>query len=158
MALILDLVRHGHAEASSPTGDEGRRLSERGRGDIARLAGRLRAEGPAPSRVFTSPLVRARETASILIRGWRGAPEAEPTFALVPDAEPGEMLEVLEVGGACEGHVLLVGHQPLLGDLADFLTGAPAVFRPGSGARIAFDGAPAKGRGRLVRTLHPDGA
>ena len=72
------LTRHGHTTRSEPEQYLGQRvaapLSERGRADAQRLAERL--AGVPLERILTSPLERARDTATILAAG--RAVEIEP--------------------------------------------------------------------------------
>ena len=54
-------------------------------------------------------------------------------------------------------HVLLVGHQPLLGGLAAYLTGGPnAELSPGALASLEISHVEARGSGRLLEILHPN--
>jgi phosphohistidine phosphatase len=152
----LYLVRHAEAEDVPPTGgDAERRLTSGGRHDFARCVEGLRRQALELSRILTSPLVRARQTAEILRDGLAGPePEAWPLLA------PGSSLERLlgqlrEAGDA----VALVGHEPGLGRLVTLavcgraVAGAP--LRKGGIARIDFDAAPAPGAGTLVWLLTP---
>jgi broad specificity phosphatase PhoE len=69
--LTVLLTRHGHTDRSEPEQYLGQRiaahLTERGRADARRLAERL--EGVSLTRVFSSPLQRAVDTAGIVARG-----------------------------------------------------------------------------------------
>jgi phosphohistidine phosphatase len=122
--LRLDLVRHGEAMPAGPAGDAARPLSDRGRQAIARLAQEYARRGWRPGGVWSSPLARARETASLLVE--RAAPglAAKVLGELAPETEPEALAEALRAR-AVAGHVVLVGHQPLLGRLAGHLAGAP---------------------------------
>lgn len=146
--LVLDLLRHGAALPAAHGGDDARPLSPRGRADLERLGARLAGMGWRPQRAFASPLLRARDSAVIALR--EAAPDlvAEELDALRPEADPGAVMEALAVRGSTEGHVFLVGHQPLLGLLSGLLTGGPAPgFAPGSMVRIHFPGPLAAGAG-----------
>ncbi len=70
VALLL-LVRHGHSTANADAvlagWSEGVGLTERGRGDVERLAARLADVEVA--RLVSSPLQRCRETAELLLPG-----------------------------------------------------------------------------------------
>lgn len=70
VALLL-LVRHGHSTANADAvlagWSEGVGLTERGRDEATRLAGRLADVSVA--RLVTSPLQRCRETAGLLLPG-----------------------------------------------------------------------------------------
>ena len=148
MPLVLDLLRHGAALPADPGGDASRRLSPRGRADLERLAVHLSGMGWRPDRAFTSPLLRARDSALIALAGTTPAVTAEVMDALRPECDASAVLEALAAQGSTEGHVLLVGHQPLLGLLGGLLTGGPAPrFAPGSLVCIAFPGALAAGAG-----------
>src|SRR6266704_541474 len=74
---------------------------------------------------------------------------------LGPDSSPLQVLDALRRTGVAEHHALLIGHQPLLGQVAALLANAEASFAPGSLVRIEFTAGPAMGAGRIARTLHP---
>lgn len=108
------VVRHGIAEDGGlDLPDEARRLTEEGRDELGRSVAGLEALGVRLDRLFSSPLVRARETAEILREGLRG-----PVPELVPELEPGGEPEALlrALRGAGE-RVAVVGHEPGLGHL-----------------------------------------
>jgi phosphohistidine phosphatase len=154
--LVLDLLRHGDALPAGEGGDDARRLSPRGERDLERLALHLAGLRWRPDRAFTSPLPRARDSAGIVLR--RAAPDlvAAELDALSPDGVPAGVLEALADEGATEGHVLLVGHQPMLGELARRLTGDEAPgLAPGDLVRVEFAGEVAAGAGALGWRLRP---
>ncbi|HEY3216711.1 MAG TPA: phosphohistidine phosphatase SixA [Candidatus Eisenbacteria bacterium] len=156
MPLRLDLVRHGEALPVGSEGDSGRALSEAGRSAVERLAANLAQQGWRPDRAFVSPMRRAQESALILLR--HGPPTLKPEILdeLVPDHEPADILEALSAHGADRGHVLLVGHQPLLGRLVAYLEGrAERGLPPAALVRIRCDGAPAQGSGKVELELRP---
>lgn len=156
MPLVLDLLRHGAALPAFQGGDESRRLSPRGRADLERLAAHLAGMGWRPDRAFASPLVRAQESAAIALGGLTPPPPVERMSALRPDTEPMEVLQALAGEHATRGHVLLVGHQPLLGLLGGTLTGGSEIgFAPGALVRIEFSGTPAPGAGVMGWNLPP---
>jgi phosphohistidine phosphatase SixA len=147
--LVLDLLRHGDALPAADGGDESRRLSPRGARDLERLALHLAGLRWRPDRAFTSRLVRARDSARIVLRPT--APELVPVVmdALRPEGEPAGVVDALVETGSTDGHVLLVGHQPLLGALAGSLTGGGAPgFAPGELVRVEFAADVAVGAGR----------
>lgn len=152
--LILDLVRHGDALPAGETGDDARRLSARGRADVARLADRLLVEAPVLTHVFVSPLARAKETAAILLAGRVNAPTLEVTRALVPEADPEEFLAELAVREIEAGSVVAVAHEPLLGRLAEYLTDEITLFLTATCVRITSDGEPGRRRWHLTHRIH----
>lgn len=153
--LVLDLLRHGRAEPGGPAGDHARRLTRGGRSALERLGARLEREGTRHDRVLASPLVRAAESAAAVLGAFPAHAAVETLDALAPDSSPAGLLDALRGLGVAGGHVLLVGHQPLLGRLALLLTGTEAAFAPGSLVRIECPGGLIAGTGRVVLTLDP---
>lgn len=100
------LVRHAAAEPAAAS-DAARRLTREGRAAFAAHA-RAHAGRMAVSRVATSPLARARETASLLAAATGAAVEEEP--ALAPGASGGA--ELLSLGRRLGAGAALVGHNP----------------------------------------------
>ena len=156
MATLLDLVRHGDAVAAAAGGDAERPLSPRGIGEIALLGRRLTQLGPPPSYVYTSPLLRARQTAALLLGGFARAPEPHVSDALRPDGEPEDVVAWLGGEAPDATHLMLVAHMPMLGDLVGHLTdGSSYGLRPGELVRLEFDYGIARREGRVVLVLTP---
>ncbi len=150
MPTLVDLLRHGEAAPSHPDGDSARPLSPNGMAAIEAFARRYAALGAAPDRIFCSPLLRARETAALVCAALGGGMEAEILQELDPDYESSEVVLALAERAPDAAHVLLVGHQPLLGDLAGHLSdGNPRALAPGGFVRIEFAGRPARRAGRV---------
>jgi phosphohistidine phosphatase len=156
MPLIIDLVRHGEALPSAAGGDAARPLSAAGRAAIERLRERLAADGWSPDRILASPLLRARQTAELLVAAARPAPAIEISAALEPDQDPAAVLDVIAPLGTDDGHIVLVTHQPLVGRLAIELTGREAGFSPGTFARVSCAAESFPRGGELVRLLRPE--
>jgi len=154
MTLVIDLLRHGDAAPSGAGGDAARRLTERGRADVALVAGQL-ASGPAPERVFSSPLARARETAALVVERLPEVRAVERLDALIPDCDPEEVLDALREHGIEDGHVLMVGHQPQIGRLVAHLTGTEPAVPPATLIRISCERIPNVNAGRLEQTWSP---
>lgn len=77
----LYLVRHGHAAGGyGEDADPG--LDDLGRQQAETMADQLEPLGPLP--IITSPLRRARETASALERRWSTMAVADPSVAEIP--------------------------------------------------------------------------
>jgi phosphohistidine phosphatase len=154
MSIVIDLLRHGDAAPASEGGDAARRLTERGRADVALIADQL-AAGPLPTRLFSSPLARARETAQLVAKRLPQTLAIESLDALHPESEPEDVLHALIERGVESGHVLMVGHQPLIGRLASHLTGTEPPVPPATLIRIACERIPNEKSGRLERTWSP---
>jgi phosphohistidine phosphatase len=67
--------------------------------------------------IFTSPLVRARQTADLLAAGVRGRPTVKLLDALAPGHPPATVMAQL-AKSAKRRCIALVGHEPDLGELA----------------------------------------
>jgi phosphohistidine phosphatase len=102
--------------------------------------------------VITSPLVRAEQTADILVKGLGGEPKLMTAPALAPGGSPAAVAEA--VGALTKGRSLaIVGHEPGLGELAAWLIGArqPLPFKKGGVCRIdVADWPPTAKSGTLV--------
>jgi phosphohistidine phosphatase len=123
--MMLYLVRHAIAEDAPTGGDDAeRRLTPGGRRKMRGVVRGLCALGVEPDVILTSPLVRAVETARIVVAGLRGAPEPREAEALTPDVPPVETLKALRLFGRSQ-QVMVIGHEPNLSStLALLLTGA----------------------------------
>lgn len=111
----LILWRHAEAEDSAPDHtDAGRRLTERGQKQAQRMAAWLHEHLPADARILVSPAVRTQQTVAALTARGRKA-ETDPR--LFTDADVNDYFAAAD-WGKHDGAVVLVGHQPTLGQLA----------------------------------------
>lgn len=134
MLIQLILLRHGIAEDVSKDGrDFSRRLTKAG---ISKLKMRLPhlkelITYPEETMIWTSPLVRAKETADILS-------EAIGQEKIIPYEFIGHggfeelMREIGEVRKNCS--IIIVGHEPYLGNWSWALVGNHLPFKKGAAA------------------------
>lgn len=118
------LFRHGHAIDEAPgVGDPGRWLSGKGRKATRKVAKRLVADKKrCPGAIWTSPLVRAVQTAEILAQKARLTDTVTVCDGLSPGRDPDELVRKLaEYKG--ETPLVLVGHEPQLSIVAALLLG-----------------------------------
>ena len=118
----MDLILWRHAEAIDLelVGDDmARYLSARGEKQAARMAAWLDRQMPDGARVFASPATRAEQTARALERKFKISP------ALAPLATPEQLLELVQWPHG-KGCVLVIGHQPTLGQVIARLLGLQA--------------------------------
>ncbi len=117
-SIHLYLWRHGEAEDGAD--DLARALTPRGRRDAARVARVLAKQLDPNTQLIASPAVRTRETAEPLAA--KVGVQVEVDRRLAPGARVESVLAVLEDAiGAAEGEtasIVLVGHQPWLGQVA----------------------------------------
>lgn len=104
-----------HAAALDGADDAKRPLSPTGRRQARKLARFLRRSGTAFDAAFTSPLVRARQTTSIVLNITNESQplQMQETAALLNETEPDTFADWL-VRLPDAGHILLVGHEPSL--------------------------------------------
>lgn len=114
----LILWRHADAEDAGPSGDAARRLTKRGRRDARRMAEWLGPRMAGDWRIVCSPAARALETVAALERAH------EVSDAVSTAAGPADVLR--EAGWPGGGRVMVVGHQPTLGEVAALLLGGRA--------------------------------
>jgi phosphohistidine phosphatase len=110
------LVRHAEAEKSGGVADAARRLTPGGRARFAAHAAAL-APGLRLTRVLSSPLARARETAELLAAA-AGVP-VEILEALAPGLSTGR--QILELARRSGAGAAFVGHNP---EMAEAIRGA----------------------------------
>lgn len=151
--MVVLLLRHGKAEAGGPgLPDEERTLSEEGEAELRELAPVLKDLGAHADLILSSPHVRAVQTADIVGRALGVTVVASP--ALVPSAEP-EDVEDLLASYADTPTLLLVAHQPLLGNLLWRWTRAEAPLPPGTLVVLELE-SPRPGGGILRGLYEPD--
>jgi phosphohistidine phosphatase len=154
----LYLVRHAiAAERGDEWPDDTRRpLTERG---ISRFKIGIKALpvlDVAIDEIFTSPLVRAKQTAELLAAALETRPTVKVLDALAPGHTPGAAMAQL-AKAAKRRRIALVGHEPDLGELAAHLIGAqrPLPLKKGGICRIDVEGLSARRAGSLIWFVTP---
>ncbi|MEK7867545.1 MAG: histidine phosphatase family protein [Planctomycetota bacterium] len=147
----LYVVRHAVAVdgASFAGSDADRPLTPEGREKFAVAAKALARMDVRPGRLWTSPLVRARQTAEILARALDDA-RVEETDVLACGARAKRVLELAASAG--DGPAIVVGHEPDLGELVAEAIGAsvPLPLQKGAIVGVRFDDEVRSGRARLA--------
>ena len=144
MAKTLWLLRHGDAEPHGTRADFERRLTDRGERQ-SRAAGRAFARlGVRFEHVFSSPRVRALETARLVCAELDLEPIVhEPLSGGFDERHADELLAATGAGSA----LLVVGHEPDLSGLVEALTSARIDMKKGGIAAVRG--------GQLVELLRP---
>lgn len=148
----LYLVRHAEAiERSGATPDASRYLTPKGRTAFRRIARRAREAGIAPEVIFTSPLLRAVQTAEILAERLKH----EGPVVVANELSPGfddRALRSLLAGAGSLAEAAFVGHEPDLGDLAALLLSLRGDFPLRKGAVVALEveGTAQRGAGKFL--------
>lgn len=115
----MDLILWRHAEALDwvlGCDDMQRGLTPQGEKQAARMADWLDRQLPKGARIWVSPARRAEQTAQALGRKYK----LRPTLA--PGASASQLLELVQWPDA-NTTVLVVGHQPMLGQAIALLIG-----------------------------------
>jgi phosphohistidine phosphatase len=112
----MDLILWRHAEAVDSSPDHARALTAKGIKQAGEIAAFLRPHLPGDARILVSPTARTQQTVSALTDHFTLAP------GIAPGASAHAVLQATRWpdGG---GTVLLVGHQPTLGEVAAQLLG-----------------------------------
>lgn len=151
----MDLILWRHAEAEEGDGmlaDHKRRLTPRGEKQARLVARWLRQHLPRKRKVVVSPAERTQQTAHALELAY----EVEPRLGIGASVH-----NILDVAGWPDqnGAVLIVGHQPALGQLAALLlSGAEADWSIKKGAVWWFSSRARDGQTEAVlrAVLNPD--
>ncbi len=159
--MTVYLVRHAIAEERGPVwpDDNERPLTTRGIARMREIALRLADRGVQVGHIWSSPLVRARQTADVLAPLWTTARQIEIVNELAPGHAPARVGKALMERSArtTDTAVALVGHEPDLGLLTAWLIGArsPLPFKKGGVARVDYDASISAGTGTLTWLVTP---
>lgn len=124
----MELILWRHADAEDGVPDEERKLTAKGEKQAQRMAAWLKERLPKDAVVLASSTRRARETAQALTRKFETSREVGTA------ATPHSVLKAAGWPGGA-GTVVVVGHQPTLGQAAALaLTGKPADWSIKKGA------------------------
>lgn len=121
MNMDLILWRHAEAEDLEDTDDSGsadlsRRLTAKGERQASRMAAWLDRQLPDGVKIYSSPAVRAEQTVIALGRKYRVKDEVRP------DGSVDDLLALAQWPNGRQP-VLVVGHQPMLGQAVARLLG-----------------------------------
>jgi phosphohistidine phosphatase len=118
--LRLTLLRHAQADPELPgSKDWQRALTRRGELDAKQMGQRLKQRYGPPPLILSSPAIRARQTSEIVAKHF-----ARTQIEFVDDlylASPLIMLSSIQQHGESFTHLLVVGHNPGISELANEL-------------------------------------
>ena len=146
----MNLILWRHADAEDGTADAERELTAKGEKQAARMAKWLKKRLPADTVILASPARRAQQTARALTRDFRIVTE------IGTSATPEKVLAAADWPAAA-GTVVVVGHQPTLGEVAALLlTGSGAGWNIKKGAIWWFAHRDSAGRAQLRAVISAD--
>jgi phosphohistidine phosphatase len=148
MAPQLWLLRHGEAVPHESKPDADRELTARGERQAIAAGKGLARLGVEFTACYTSPKVRARDTARLACEALNIEPvEAE---SLSNGFEREDALELL-LAHDDDARVLVVGHEPSFSQVVHDFTGARVDFKKGGVAAVRVE----RGGGELLALLRP---
>jgi phosphohistidine phosphatase len=156
----LYIVRHGIAVESGTPGlaEEDRPLTEEGIRKMRLAAAGYRRFGVVPVSILTSPLTRARQTAEILAAEYEGKARLEVCAELSPGGSRTRLFQVIAERTGDES-LMLVGHQPSLGEIAGEIAfgsaGCCLELKKGGGCGLELSRVRPAPRGSLLWLLPP---
>jgi phosphohistidine phosphatase len=148
MAPQLWLLRHGEAVPHDSKPDDERELTARGERQAIAAGEGLARLGAEFSACYTSPKVRAVQTAELACRALNLEPEVSEPVAAGFGAD--DALELLLPHGE-DARVLVVGHEPDFSQVVYDLTGGRVDFKKGGLAAIRVE----RRSGELLVLLRP---
>jgi phosphohistidine phosphatase len=157
-AFQIYLIRHGLAEERGDAwpDDAKRPLTPQGMSRLRRAGRALARLGVPVDVVLTSPLVRTRQTAELLAAPFAPRPPIVNADALAPGGTPAAVAAEI-ARHPRRRNIFIVGHEPSLGELAQWLLGTrnPVEFKKGGICRIDCQDGPHRGAGALRWMLTP---
>ncbi len=113
------LTRHAEAidyETATVTNDEHRFITSKGRKTTRKVVKALKTELESVAKIFTSPLIRAVQTAEIFATALKFEGEVEPVNELKNESLFGSLQKLLETNSDLSS-VMLTGHEPKISSL-----------------------------------------
>lgn len=140
----LYLLRHGLAfePVEWKGSDRDRPLTDEGSKKMKKAARGMRALGLGFDAILTSPYRRAFETAQIIADEFKLTPKLRVTKSLALESDTKALLRHLALDFRSWESVLLVGHEPTMGQLVSLLTADGNLgieFKKGSLCKLTVD-------------------
>lgn len=113
----MELILWRHAEAEDGIPDSERRLTDKGQKQAKTMAAWLKPRLPKNTRILVSPTMRTRQTAAAL----------DDAFEISEEIGPGVSAKAILTAAGWpdgDGAVVVVGHQPTLGETAAWILSA----------------------------------
>ncbi|MCU0445918.1 MAG: histidine phosphatase family protein [Microscillaceae bacterium] len=137
----LWIIRHAKAKDNEAgEADFDRKLSKRGKEDAEEMALELKKIGIAPQKIYVSPAKRTRKTAEIMAEVLAYAENDLVEVSGVYEASQQTLLKIINNFDDAADRAFLIGHNPGLTLIADYLSDKDIDFLPTCGiAYIQFD-------------------
>jgi len=151
----LYFMRHGNSPSAQEAGvssDFDRPLSPRGREDARAAADFLQSKGGRPGLIVVSPFTRAQQTSAETGPKLDGQPEIKTYEPLSNQIDGASLCRRVDEDQLGVEELLLIGHQPQLGEAAAYLTGSYIDLKPAG--MIAVE-TTTPGKGTLLWSANP---
>ncbi len=137
---LLTLIRHAKSDWDNDLSDFDRPLSARGENDAPKMGEYLLKNLPKPDLIFSSPALRAAQTAEIIAEKI-GYPKEKIHFIdELYMCSVSEYIEILIEQNVKIKHIFIISHNPGTTGLANLLTGGDIENVPTCGVvHIEFD-------------------
>jgi phosphohistidine phosphatase len=137
MAPQVWLLRHGEAVPHDSKPDDERELTPRGRRQAEVAGSALAKLGAEFAACYTSPKLRALETAQLACRSLNIEPAAD--VAIAGRFSRDDVVELLHAHDG-DDRILIVGHEPTFSQVVHDFTGAEIDFKKGGIAAFRTSG------------------
>src|SRR5438045_1081584 len=108
---IVVFLRHGRAEdPRDGLADEERPLTPEGHAEMMKLAAGVESAFPRAQTIYSSPFVRAVQTALWISKAYRSRIKVNETPALTPSSPADEFVSMLRTIN--DRRIIVVGHEP----------------------------------------------
>ncbi len=157
----LYIVRHAIAASHGTPEmvDDDRPLTEEGIAKMRQAAAGLRTLDYVPDLILSSPLLRARQTAEILLQAFGNRIELVINPELAPAGSRRSLYRSISLYAKKFDSLMLVGHQPSLGEISgEIAFGSPGQsidLKKGGACVIELDNTEGTPNGSLVALLTP---
>lgn len=156
----LLIMRHAKSSWNNDSlNDHDRPLNDRGEADAPRMGAHLESQNLVPDLILTSTAVRASETARLVAENctFQGEIRKERNFY---HAGVDEFIEGLQTQPDDEEIVMVVGHNPGIAELVDYLTDKPESMTTANIAVVqlpidSWEDLDFETEGKLIHLLRP---
>ncbi len=149
------ILRHGMTAASDT--DEGRELSEKGIKEVEDVVNLRRDDLQNVSRIYSSPLLRVRQTLEIAAKLLVFSKDVVESENLKTGSRLNEIIAFVDGLNFDDGDILVSSHQSCTSILVLWLTGEDILIPNGSLLAIDID-EPAQGAGKILWQESRDGS
>lgn len=136
--LTLTLMRHATAASGFGGGDHSRPLTELGVAEAKSIGEQLGRDITQPDLILCSDASRTQSTAFHVIEAAQWGRSPTP-LASIYNAYSSDVLDAVITHARDKVNIMVIGHQPTIGQLIQHLTGERVGVPPATAVAITFD-------------------